>query len=372
MKTYTLKTSGGDTLGAVQEFLKSLITSGKVSAVLVPQEVAAKTNVVPALIRDPEMFGAANPFAPVNGLNVARLVANLSRNLPEKVAVVLRSCELRALYELVKLQQAKLDNLVIIGVDCAGTFAAKDYAEMVQQNKVDAKKWVSQAADGKNPTGMDLRRACTVCAFPEASNADIILGWLGMGGNLLIAAKDSVDLSGVAGLESAGAPDTRVKLLEKLAEEKGQAKTQAIAEFKSSVANMEKLAEVLATCIKCQNCRQACPICFCRECVSAGPIFDHNGDKYMEYAKRKGAIELPTDTALFHLTRVNHMGLSCVGCGQCENACPMDIPVGLMFQALSQANQDRFEYEPGRSLEEPIPITVYKEHELEELNTGKH
>jgi len=371
MKSYTLK--AGDTLSAVQDFLKSLITSGKVSAVLVPQEVAAKTNVAPTLIRDPELFGSANPFAPVNGLNVARLVANLSRNLPEKVAVVLRSCEVRALFELVKLQQAKLDNLLIIGVDCAGTFAARDYAQMVKENKVDAKKWASQvAADGKNPTGVAWRRACTVCPYPEASNADVILGWLGMAGNLLIAAKDEVDLSGVAGLEAASVPDTRIKLLENLSAERSQAKEKAIAEFKNSVSSMENLAEVLATCIKCQNCRQACPICFCRECVSAGPIFDHNGDKYMEYAKRKGAIELPTDTALFHLTRVNHMGLSCVGCGQCENACPMDIPVGLMFQALSEANQKRFEYEPGRSLEEPIPITVYKEHELEELNTGKH
>ncbi|GAB6157115.1 Coenzyme F420 hydrogenase/dehydrogenase, beta subunit C-terminal domain [Desulfotomaculum varum] len=372
MKTYTLKPGGGTPLGAVQEFFKSLITSGKVSAVLVPREVAAKTNVVPVLIKDPAMFEGVNPFAPVNSFNTARLVANLSRNLPEKVAVILRSCELRALYELVKLQQAKLNNLLIIGVDCAGTFAAKDYVAMVKENNFDAKQWISLAGDGKNPTGVALRRACTVCAYPEASNADIILGWLGMGGNLLITARDEVDLSGLDGLVSASTPDTRVKLLAKLAEEKKQAKDKAVSEFKNAVSDMDKLAAVLASCIKCQNCRQACPICFCRECVSAGPIFDHNGEKYMEYAKRKGAIELPTDTVLFHLTRVNHMGLSCVGCGQCENACPMDIPVGLMFQALSQANQERFAYEPGRSLDEPIPLTVYKEHELEELNTGKH
>ncbi|MEG6522655.1 4Fe-4S dicluster domain-containing protein [Desulfotomaculum sp. 1211_IL3151] len=370
MKTYTIKS--GDTLSAAREFLKALITSGQVGAVLVPQEVTAKTNVVPTLIKDPNMFGAVNPFAPVNGLNAARLVANLSRSLPEKVAVVLRSCEVRALIELVKLQQAKLDNLLIIGVDCVGTFPASDYAEMVKQNKVDPEKWVSQAADGKNPTGMELRRACTLCAYPEVTNADIMLGWLGMAGGLLVAAKDEVDLAGIDGLETASVPDTRSKLIENISTEKAQAKNKAVTEFKDSVASMEKLAEVLATCIKCQNCRQACPICFCRECVSAGPIFDHNGDKYMQYANRKGSIELPTDTTLFHLTRVNHMGLSCVGCGQCENSCPMNIPVGLMFQALSQANQDRFEYEPGRSLEEPIPLTVYKEHELEELNTGKH
>lgn len=372
MKSYIIKTSGGDSLSAVQGFLKSLITSGVVGSILAPQEVKAKTNVVPALIRDPELLGSVNPFAPVNGLNVARLVANLSRNLPEKVGVVLRSCEVRALYELVKLQQAKMENLVVIGVDCNGTFPANDYAEMAKQNKIDAKAWASKAADGSNPAGVPMRNACALCAYPEATNADIILGWLGMGGNLLVSAKDSIDLSGVAGLEAASVPDTRTKVIEKIASEKAAARTAKLNEFKGSIDNMEKLADVLATCIKCQNCRQACPICFCRECVSAGPIFDHTGEKYMEYAKRKGAIELPTDTVLFHLTRVNHMGLSCVGCGQCENSCPMDIPVGLIFQALSQKNQERFEYEPGRSLEEAIPITVYKEHELEELNTGKH
>ncbi len=372
MKTYTLQTSEGDTLSAVQGFLKSLLTSGAVGCILVPQEVTAKTNVVPTLVRDPEMLGSANPFAPVNGLNAARLVANLSRNLPGKVGVVLRSCEVRALIELVKLQQAKLDNLVVIGIDCLGTFSAKDYAQMVKQNKVAPKTWAVKAADGSNPTGIEMRRACTLCAYPAVSNADIAIGWLGMGGNLLITAKDDIDLSGTAGLNQANVPDSRTRLLEKLTGEKSQARATAVAEFKKSVDSMDKLAEILATCIKCQNCRQACPICFCRECVSAGPIFDHNGDKYMEYARRKGAIELPTDTTLFHLTRVNHMGLSCVGCGQCEAACPMDIPVGLMFQALALPVQERFEYEPGRDLEEPLPLTTYKEHELPELNTGKH
>ena len=44
----------------------------------------------------------------------------------EKLGVVLRSCEIRALVELVKFQQAKLDNALIIGVDCLGTYKVTD------------------------------------------------------------------------------------------------------------------------------------------------------------------------------------------------------------------------------------------------------
>jgi hypothetical protein len=44
----------------------------------------------------------------------------------EERRVVLRSREIRALIELVKLQQANLDNLTIIGVDCLGTYEVDD------------------------------------------------------------------------------------------------------------------------------------------------------------------------------------------------------------------------------------------------------
>ena len=60
-------------------------------------------------------------------VNSATLVSQLTGDKPsQKVGVVLRSCEIRALIELVKLQQANLDNLTIIGVDCLGTYEVDD------------------------------------------------------------------------------------------------------------------------------------------------------------------------------------------------------------------------------------------------------
>ncbi len=76
---------------------------------------------------------------------------------------------------------------------------------------------------------------------------------------------------------------------------------------------------------------------------------------------------MPTDTLLFHLTRLNHMVMSCVGCGLCQEACPNDIPLLRIFRLVGKRVQEVFEYVPGRSLEEELPLSVFREDELGEV-----
>jgi formate dehydrogenase subunit beta len=110
-----------------------------------------------------------------------------------------------------------------------------------------------------------------------------------------------------------------------------------------------------------------CPICYCKTCLFKSPIFDHEPVQYMNWARRKGAYRLPSDTMLFHLTRLNHMVLSCIGCGVCTDACPADLPVAQVFRAMGQDVQLVFEYEPGRSVEEPLPLITFQEDEWTEV-----
>jgi len=119
-----------DTLAAVQGFLRRILEAGIVDSLLVPMETPHGA-VVPALVSDPELLKNANPLAPVMGVNAAHLAGQVSVREPrDRVGVVLRSCELRALIELVKLQQASLDDIVTIGVDCLGTYDVATYAAM--------------------------------------------------------------------------------------------------------------------------------------------------------------------------------------------------------------------------------------------------
>jgi formate dehydrogenase subunit beta len=79
---------------------------------------------------------------------------------------------------------------------------------------------------------------------------------------------------------------------------------------------------------------------------------------------------MPTDTLFYHLTRMVHMSTLCVGCGQCSSACPNDVPVMELIQSVAEKTQARFNYRPGRSLEEPQPLTIFHADEFVEV-TGQ-
>jgi formate dehydrogenase subunit beta len=79
---------------------------------------------------------------------------------------------------------------------------------------------------------------------------------------------------------------------------------------------------------------------------------------------------MPTDTVFFHLTRLAHMSTACVGCGQCSNACPNDIPVMELFRSAAQKTQAAFDYEAGRDPNEPPPLAVFQEKEFSAMTGG--
>jgi len=75
-------------------------------------------------------------------------------------------------------------------------------------------------------------------------------------------------------------------------------------------------------------------------------------------------MKLPADTLFFHLTRLAHMSLSCVGCGQCSNACPNDIPVMELFALVAGDAQAAFDYQAGKNPDQALPLSEFKEKEL--------
>jgi len=366
-----IEVSKGGLLETLRQFLKELLEKGLVDALLVPVELPSGDNVVQTLVTSAEKLKAANPLAPVLPVNSARIVSDMTKTASsqKKIGVVLRSCELRAVVELTKLKQVSLQGLVLIGIDCFGTYSINDYGKLVDEKQSPVQRAVDLVREGKEDDL--LREACQVCEYPFPMSADITIGLFGMDldkGILIEAGTDEGEkILDELGLEEGDDSKKRQAAIEKLTAERIKKRDELFERTAKAVQGWENLIPTFSRCINCHNCRDVCPICYCRECLFDSPTFDWGADKYLDWASRKEALRMPTDTVLFHLTRLNHMASSCVGCGLCQEACPNDVPVFNIFRLVGDRVQKVFDYVPGRSLDEEMPLSTFKEDELQEV-----
>ncbi|MGB3906214.1 MAG: 4Fe-4S dicluster domain-containing protein [Anaerolineae bacterium] len=370
-----LEVKDGDVLAALREFLRQLLERKVVDALLVPLELPSGDAVAQALIKDPDKLERTNPLAPVMMVNSANLVSRLTRRgNREKVGAVLRSCEMRALVELVKLQQIDLENLVTIGIDCLGTYEVLDYAQLSegQDNGASLSSEMLKAAkEGEilPRGGYEFRAACQMCEYPVPMNADINIALFGVdtGSMVLLEMEPEIGKQVVEALNlKEGEAPAREDAVAKLVAAREKARDEAFAQFHEEVHDVPSLVAQFSTCITCHNCATACPICYCKECIFETDTFRHPSDRYLMWAGRKGAARMPSDTVLYQLTRMNHMVSSCVGCGMCESACPSNLPLALIFRSVGEKVQELFDYLPGGTLEEELPVATFKEDEFPE------
>ena len=101
-----LKVINRDAVATCNKLLRGLLESKKVDALLVPQEVPSKTILFDVLISDPEQLNA-NVFAPVLPVSTAAIVSKITKvqRVEKTIGVVMRPCQIRALIELLKLNQ---------------------------------------------------------------------------------------------------------------------------------------------------------------------------------------------------------------------------------------------------------------------------
>ncbi len=98
-------------------------------------------------------------------------------------------------------------------------------------------------------------------------------------------------------------------------------------------------------CVKCYGCRDICPMCFCRECSLECDDLISKG-------------ELPVDIPVFHLTRAMHMADRCIDCGLCDETCPSDIPLRLLYKKTSKIMNAEFGFTSGINKNEQSPLSL--------------
>jgi Fe-S-cluster-containing dehydrogenase component len=57
----------------------------------------------------------------------------------------------------------------------------------------------------------------------------------------------------------------------------------------------------------------------------------------------------------------------CIGCHECERACPMDIPLTLLTRKMGMVASSEFGYRHGMSIDEPTLIGSYSTSDKEDF-----
>ncbi|MBA7702640.1 hypothetical protein ES703_111409 [subsurface metagenome] len=387
MKICFNKEAAAECGGAVTSLLKYALESGKVDAVVAirPRD-GNRYDGVPVLITDPkeiiETAGALHCTSP----NIARFIKEYlagASNL--KIAVVVKPCDAKAIIELAKRNQIKFDNLLLIGLNCTGTLpSAKAKRMMEEEFEVDPAGVVAEDIEGNKlvirlkegtEKKKDLaeleekrygrRENCRRCDTNIPIMADIACGKWGTtdenttfvevcsekGSHFIEAAIEAgyikVEQPSSDAIETRkGKDEAAIQLAQQW-----QEKDFASLEEMNTDERFNYWLGQFSRCIKCYGCRDACPICYCKDC-------------YLE--ADRGLVppgEIPPDI-MFPMVRITHVMDSCVNCGQCQDACPMELPLSRLIFLLNRKLAGIFKYEPGMDVNELPPLRTVTDQEL--------
>jgi formate dehydrogenase subunit beta len=355
MNKYWSIETHGDPLGTLHDFIRQVWLAANLDGMLVTLGGEEDLHAVPQFITDAASINQVNPFKPLMEINAARLIPSLLAAHPaEKIAALLRPCEMRALAEMSKHVPIQLGHLLTFCVDCLGTLPADEYqwrlerAAQVQtsvdQDSADSSHDLAQEALKFARQGGIIpyryRAACQVCPSPAASSAQVNLHVLGLPvrQKMLLSVNDT-DLAFDIHMDQfkiSQADDALVsqheRILSRMCERHQRTMDRVNADLGSLLpADVDALIHQLEGCADCQYCMDVCPIC---------------------------SVDRPLRHEDGHYDRLGVMRwlVSCAGCGMCEQSCPDHLPTSAIFGHIRQQLAEQWDYAPGVSPDQPLPL----------------
>lgn len=259
-------------------------------------------------------------WGPLNVSNPATYLPSLKG---KKVGIVVKGCDSRSVVELLQEGLIRREDLTVFSMPCEGTLdMARVQQELGGYRHIDSverdEAGVTITADGQPHRFCMVEYAqgkCYGCTTPGAVLADVRLGT-------------------PTPVTPAEATPPELALLD------GMSLGERFSFWKTQ---MER-------CIRCGACRNACPMCVCRDyCVSESrdPHWLTQEDK-------------PTEKLFFQAIHALHLAGRCTGCGECQRACPVGIPILALRQHISRAVSQTFDgYRPGMNASATPPLLGY-------------
>ena len=286
---------------------RELLSSGEVQVVIGYGWNRRKTRTTPVFITRPEDTDRLvfNPLC-VNNLSVY-----LTRKYPDikamgRPAVVAKGCDIKNIAVMVSEGQLKREDVYIIGVTCGGVVYRQEL-------------WQGELKPGIMPV------KCHNCDVRNPHIADVVIG-------------EKTDF--------APPEEPTGMVFDKIAEIDGMKPAERFAFWN----------EHFSRCIKCYACRQVCSLCYCERCIT-----DKNMPQWIESSAH------PRGNFAWNLIRAMHLTGRCTFCGECERACPVNIPLNIINQKMSLVVKDAFGYRAGYDPDERPPMIVFSENDKEDF-----
>lgn len=285
---------------------------------VVSQVVGFKDGSLP-MRAQPAFFSSVTEIKQLtlNGFCVNNQAALLKQFKPdEKIGVICRGCESRAIRALVIEHQLNRENLYLIGVPCEGILDWRTISRAVPYDitaaREESDRLIIQHSDGEAVLQRSeyLHRACLQCKHPNPVGADIVIGEL-------------ID-------------EAVIPYVDELA-------------GRTADERYEFFSEEAERCIRCYACREACPMCYCEEC-----FVDHITPRWCESMVSKGG------THAWHIIRAFHQTGRCVSCGACERACPMEIKMEYITDKLNEDMRLDYGFEVGEDETAQPPFATFQ------------
>lgn len=258
-------------------------------------------------------------------------VQNLAGYLPwlkdKKVGICVKGCDSRSVVQLLQEGLLKRENLTIFGLSCSGVLDLKKVQAQIPDagniQEVGFQGEQVQISTRKETYTLQkqelLPLKCQACMYPNPVLAD----------------------------HSFGQPQQPAN------PEQGQYFDLEEFEGQSLQERLDYWKYHLRRCIRCYACRNACPLCVCRDqCIAQTRI--------PQWLSEENNIQ---QNLMYQMIHAQHLAGRCTGCGECERVCPMDIPVLTLKRKLNQVVQELFDYEAGLDQHAVPPLLTFQVEE---------
>ena len=300
---------------------KSLLEQGKVDYIIGFEPGSLKFTTTPLITSDRGDTSrlVINPF----------IVNNLSVYLTEvkgRVGIVVKGCDSRSIVSLLQDNKIAREDIVILGTPCHGLIdlgkveklVGKDRDEIAGINREGDRVVVTvNGNDREFPIPEVLYDNCLGCELPTPQEYDILLG----------------EPTSPASDEGRVASQEEINRLKDTTPEQ----------------RWEFWRNEFDRCIRCYACRNICPACFCERC-------------FVEETEPPWVLPVPRwqDNLVFQVMRNIHVAGRCTDCGECERACPVNIPLRRLSREMYDIVDELFHYKAGMDKDASPFLAAYE------------